>query len=74
MKTVAEVIEDALALPLTDRSYITSKLIESLEEENQLSPEALTAYDARVARREAGETKVSTSTELDAKVEAILTR
>jgi len=37
MTTVTDVIENALALSLTDRSYVASKLIESLEKE-ELTP------------------------------------
>jgi hypothetical protein len=48
MTTVTDVIKNALALPLKDRSYIASKLIESLEEE-ELSPDAIREYDRRVA-------------------------
>ena len=72
MTTVDEVIQSALALPLTDRSYVTSKLIESLNQDDELSPEEITEYDARVARFEAGESKASSSEELDAKIEKIL--
>ena len=74
MKTVDEVIQSALALPLTDRSYVTSKLIDSLNQDDQLAPEEVAEYDARVARFEAGETKASTSEELDAKIQKILQR
>lgn len=72
MTTVDDVIQSALALPLTDRSYVTSKLIESLNQDDELSPEEITEYDARVARFEAGESKASSSEELDAKIEKIL--
>ncbi|MFT6180439.1 MAG: hypothetical protein ACJAQT_004003 [Akkermansiaceae bacterium] len=44
MKTVDDVIQSALALPLTDRSYVTSKLIESLEQEDQLTAGEVTEY------------------------------
>jgi len=74
MTTVDDVIQSALALPLTDRSYVTSKLIESLEQEDQLTAGEVTEYDARVARYEAGETKASTSEELDTKIQQILQR
>ena len=74
MTTVADVIEIALALPLNDRSYVTSKLIESLERDEQLTPSEIAEYDARVARFERGETKASTTEELDAKIEAVLNR
>jgi hypothetical protein len=56
---------------LADRSYIASKLIESLEKE-ELSNEVATAYDQRVAKWKAGESRSSSSQELDAKVQTIL--
>ena len=74
MKTVDDVIQSALALPLNDRSYVTSKLIESLNQEDQLAPEEIAEYDARIVRFEAGETQASTSEELDAKIQQILKR
>ncbi len=74
MTTVADVIEIALALPLNDRCYVTSKLIESLELDEQLTQSEIAEYDARVARYERGETRSSSSEELDAKIKAILNR
>lgn len=71
MPNVADVIENALALPMVDRSYVASKLIESLESE-ELAGEAITEYDQRVARWKAGKNPSSSSQELDAKVQAIL--
>ena len=71
MPNVADVIESALALPLADRSYIASKLIESLEKE-ELSSVAVAEYDQRVAKWKSGESPTSSSQELDAKVQAIL--
>ncbi len=71
MPNVADVIENALALPLVDRSYVASKLIESLETE-ELTGEAVAEYEQRVAKWKAGATPSSSSQELDAKVQAIL--
>lgn len=73
MPTVAEVIENALALSLTDRTYVASKLLESLEKE-ELSPEAIREYDRRVANWKSGQTRAGDSAELDAKVQDILNR
>lgn len=71
MKDVANVIEIALALPLVDRSYVASKLIESLEKE-ELSDGAVAEYDKRVANWKSGASASATSEELEAKVQAIL--
>ncbi len=73
MTTVTDVIENALALSLTDRSYLASKLIESLETE-ELSSEAIREYDRRVAGWKSGQTRSSGSGELDGKVQDILNR
>lgn len=67
MPNVADVIENALALSMVDRSYVASKLIESLESE-ELTGETITEYDQRVARWRAGETQSSSREELDAKL------
>ena len=74
MNTVDDVIESALALSPTDRSYVTSKLIESLEQGEPLSSEAIADYDGRVERWKSGESQSSTSEELDVKVQQILQR
>jgi len=71
MPNVADVIENALALSMVDRSYLASKLIESLETE-ELPAEAITEYDQRMARWKTGANPSSNSEQLDAKVQVIL--
>lgn len=71
MPNVTDIIEKALALPIVDRSYVASKLLESLERE-EFGMEEIAAYDQRVARWKAGETPASTCEELDSKVQTIL--
>lgn len=56
MTTVAEIMNEVLELPRTDRSYLASKLIESLDEEQELAPEWKEEIGKRVARRASGET------------------
>ena len=73
MTTVTELIENALALSLTDRTYVASKLIESLDQE-ELSPEGIREYDQRVARWKSGQSPSTESDEMDAKVQSILNR
>ena len=73
MTTVTEVIKNALALPLADRSYVTAKLIESLEQE-QLTLEQIAEYDGRVERWKSGEPPASGSAELDSKIGEVLAR
>ncbi len=71
MTTVTDVIENALALPLVDRSYLATKLIESLEMDD-LSSEDVAEYDRRVSNWNTGKEASSSSQELDAKVQTIL--
>lgn len=71
MTTVTDVIQNALALPLVDRSYLATKLIESLEMDD-LSSEAIAEYDQRISNWKAGREASSTSEDLDEKVHAIL--
>jgi hypothetical protein len=73
MATVTELIESALALSLTDRSYMASKLIESLDQD-ELSPEGILKYDQRVERWKSEQSPSSGTDELDAKIQSILNR
>ena len=73
MATVTELIESALALSLTDRSYMASKLIESLDQD-ELSPEGILKYDQRVERWKSEQSPSSGTDELDAKIQSILSR
>lgn len=50
MPVVTDLIEDALSLPQTDRSYLVTKLIESLD-----APEPLTEEQAATIRRRSAE-------------------
>ena len=73
MTTVTQLIENALELSQTDRSYVASKLIESLDQE-ELSPEGIREYDQRVARWKSGQSPSTASDEMDAKAQSILNR
>jgi putative addiction module component (TIGR02574 family) len=48
MATVTEIMDDVLALSRTDRSYLATKLIESLDAESELSPEWMEEIERRV--------------------------
>lgn len=47
MTTVEDLIRDALSLPRSDRGYLASKLIESLEEDGELSDSEKRLLDRR---------------------------
>lgn len=74
MATVTEIISGALSLPRSDRSYLASKLIESLDETEDLTPEFRAELDRRVARWKSGEAQGVSSEELHREIEQILTR
>ncbi len=72
MANVTEIVDNVLGLPRTDRSYIARKLIESLDQEAELSPEWMEEIEQRVARRQSGETKSVSSEEVHAEIERII--
>lgn len=72
MITVAEIMNEVLELPRADRSYLASKLIESLDEDQELAPEWREEINKRVARRESGETSQISREELHQDIEKIL--
>lgn len=72
MITTTELIDTAMELPVSDRSYIANKLIESIEEGNELSTEWMSEIQQRVARREAGESKAVSRENVHADIEKIL--
>ncbi len=74
MITVAEIMSGALELPRSDRSYLASKLIESLDETEDFTPEFRAELDQRVARWKSGEAKAVSGDELHRAIERILSR
>jgi len=74
MPTLPEIMSEALELPRSDRSYLASKLIESLDEAEDLTPEFRAELDQRVTRWKSGEAKAVSSDELHRDIEKILSR
>ena len=72
MITAAELIDTAMELPVSDRSYIANKLIDSLEEGSDLSAEWMSEIQQRVARRAAGESEAVSRESVHADIEKIL--
>jgi len=72
MITVAEIMNEVLELPRADRSYLASKLIESLDEDQELAPEWKEEIGKRVARRASGESTQISQEELHQDIERIL--
>jgi putative addiction module component (TIGR02574 family) len=74
MTTVAQIMSEVLELPRSDRSYLASKLIESLDDEQDLSPEWKTEIGRRVERRKSGEASQISQDELHRDIGKILAR
>lgn len=72
MATVVEIMNEVLALPRTDRSYLAAKIIESLDDESELSLERQAEIGRRVERRKSGESVQISQNELHRDIEAIL--
>ena len=72
MTTVAQIMNEVLELPRSDRSYLASKLIESLDDEQELSPEWRAEIGRRVERRKSGESEPISQDELHRDIENIL--
>ena len=72
VKTAAELIDNAMELSIADRSYIANKLIESIEDEKELSPAWKEEIQRRVARREAGETQAVSRESVHTEIEKLL--
>lgn len=73
MVNIAQIMNEVLELPRSDRSYLASKLIESLDEEQELSPEWKAEVGRRVERRKSGESTQISQDELHRDIEKIIT-
>ena len=69
---ISSVLQDVLSLPLPERSYIAERLLMSLDDDGELSPEWREELDARVHRREIGETSSIPQEDARKRIEAIL--
>lgn len=69
---ITSVLRNVLSLPLPERSYIAERLLVSLDDEQELSPAWRAELDARVLRREKGETRSLSRKEVHEEIEAIL--
>lgn len=69
---VAHVLQEALSLPLPERSYIAERLLVSLEDGGELSPAWREELNSRVRRRQSGETRSYSRDEVRGYIEDIL--
>lgn len=72
MMTAATLVDEALTLPLAERSYVAERLLVSLEDERPLSDEWREEIARRVARRESGESRTFSREEVRRDVAAVL--
>ena len=70
--TIASIVDEALALPLAERSYVAERLLLSLDDDRPLSDEWREEIARRVARRAAGESRSFSRDEVRRDVQALL--
>jgi putative addiction module component (TIGR02574 family) len=74
MNTAIELIDDVLKLPRSDRSYLAAKIIESLDQEDDISPEWMVELDRRVESWKSGENPSVSSEDLHQEIKSRLAR
>lgn len=70
---LADIIESALSMPRPERSYIAERLLVSLEDDDEMPPQWREEMDARVQRRERGETRSYSHEEVMTDLDATIT-
>jgi putative addiction module component (TIGR02574 family) len=63
-----------LKLPSSDRSYLAAKIIESLDQEDDISPEWMVELDRRVESWKSGENPSVNSEDLHQEIKSRLAR
>jgi putative addiction module component (TIGR02574 family) len=69
---ITSVLEKALAMPRPERSYLAERLLVSLEDDDEMPQHWREEMDARVQRRERGETRSYSHEEVMAELDAII--
>lgn len=69
---ITSVLQSALSMPRPERSYLAERLLVSLEEEDEMPPHWREEMDARVQRRERGETRSYSHEEVMAELDAAI--
>jgi len=69
---LTSVLQSALSMPRPERSYLAERLLVSLEDEDEMPPHWREEMDARVQRRERGETRSYSHDEVMAALEAAI--
>jgi putative addiction module component (TIGR02574 family) len=70
---ITDILQSVLSLPLPERSYLAERLIVSLDDDDgELTPAELAELDARVQRRQRGETLSHSREEVKAHIQKLL--
>lgn len=69
---VTSVLQNALSMPRPERSYLAERLLVSLEDDDEMPPHWRAEMDARVQRRERGETRSYSHEEVMAELDAVI--
>lgn len=69
---IADIVEQALSMPRPERSYIVERLLVSLDDADEMPPQWREEMDARVQRRERGETRSYSHEEVMAELDAAI--
>lgn len=72
MMTATQLMDDVMKLPRADRSYLATKIIESLDQGEELSSEWVNELDKRVEKWESGESESISSVDFHAEIKARL--
>ena len=69
---ITSVLQSALSMPRPERSYIAERLLVSLEDDDEMPPQWREEMDARVQRRERGETLSYSHEEVMAELDSVI--
>lgn len=74
MANALKLLEEAMALPRAERSFVAERLLESLDGDTSVSAEWGEEIARRIARRESGESRVYSREEIRRDVQALLSK
>ena len=69
---ITDLVDSALAMPRPERSYLAERLLVSLNDDSEMPSGWREEMDARVQRRERGETRSYSKEEVMAELEAAI--
>lgn len=69
---ITSVLQNALSMPRPERSYLAERLLVSLEDDDEMPLQWREEMDARVRRRELGETRSHTHEEVMAELDSVI--